>query len=103
MGTIKQYRPGYFTGYENEIKEFNSLEELLELDFVVNFRKTPNISIDPKFHQYSISKNSSGSSEFPYVLMAEFRNGTEWWVVGYISETEIIKELPVWNPKEKQS
>ena len=41
MPTIKQYRPGFFTGFENELKEFNSLDELFSLDFVDNFRRLP--------------------------------------------------------------
>lgn len=100
MPQIKQYRPAFFTGFENEVKEFNSLEELLAVD---NFKKLPaNISsnkeLDPRFHQFSIS---TLSGEFPHILMAEYEGGKVWWVVGYINENEIVKQLPSWAAKEK--
>jgi hypothetical protein len=101
MPTIKQYRPGFFTGFENELKEFNSLDELFSLDFVDNFKKFPNKELDPKFHRFSISKMTNTQHEYPYVLMAEFKDGTEWWVVGYISENEITNQLPVWEAKKE--
>lgn len=98
MPTIKQYRPGFFTGFENSVNEFNSLEELFAIDFVDNFKKLPssissNKDLNPHFHQFSIS------SDFPHILMAEYKGGTEWWVVGYINETEIVKQLPAWTGK----
>jgi hypothetical protein len=56
MAQIRQYRPAYFSGFENETKAFTSLRELL-------------------------------------------KNGYSWWVVGFVDENEIIKELPVWTAK----
>jgi hypothetical protein len=105
MPTIKQYRPGFFTGFENEVKEFNSLEELLNLDFVKNFKNTLDDKPNPHFHQFSISNHAGKrgyEDEYTNILMAEFKDGSEWWVVGYISETEIVNQLPVWEPKEKK-
>jgi len=103
MPIIKQYRPGFFTGFENAEKEFNSLEELLALDFVDNFKKLPantNRELDPHFHQFSISSMSDKLNvDFPNVLLAEYDGGKTWWVVGYINETEIVKQLPVWVAK----
>lgn len=37
MYKIKQYRPNYFSGFENVIVEFNTIEEFLNIDFVTNF------------------------------------------------------------------
>lgn len=34
---IKQYRPNFFSGFENEIVEFKTLEEFLNIEFVNNF------------------------------------------------------------------
>ena len=34
--------------------------------------------------------------EYPLVLMAEYNAGKTWWVVGYVSENEITKQLPIW-------
>ncbi len=96
MPTIRQYRPAYVTGFENETKEFSSLEELLSIEFVDNFRKLPNGQTNPRFHQFSISEIHG---EFGYVLMAEYSNGFEWWVVGYINDNDGIKDMPSWTPK----
>ena len=112
MATIRQHRPAYFTGYENQTVEFNSLEELLKIEFVDNFKKTFNkplpviegVSVSPHlmdygqdndgFHQFSISE-SNGKK-----LMAEYRKGKEWWVVGYITDEKgITNTLPKWEPK----
>lgn len=90
---IKQYRPGYFTGYENKVENFNSLNELLAIDFVDNFKNTPELS---SFHQFSISEPSDDTM----ILMAEYEEGKIWWVVGYLSDAkEIVKDLPAWVPK----
>ena len=105
MPKIKQYRPGYFTGFENETKDFNSLEELFAIDFIDNFKKLPNNQVNPDFHQFSISfPPAEIGMKFPYILMAEYKNGTEWWVVGYITENNLMGSLPRWSPKkEKQN
>ena len=93
MGTIRQYRPNYFTGFKNETRTFGSLKELLSIDWVDNFRKLPNGQIDPNFHQYSINKYSNHKG-YEYILLAEYENGYKWWVIGFVDENEIIKELP---------
>lgn len=37
MFKIQQYRPNYFSGFEDIIAEFNTIEEFLNIDFVKNF------------------------------------------------------------------
>ena len=37
MNKIYQYRPAYFSGFEQEIASFNTLKELLSIPFVKNF------------------------------------------------------------------
>lgn len=96
MPTIRQY-----SGFEIKTNAFSSLSELLNVEWVDNFRKLPNGQIDPNFHQYSINKYSDHFG-YQYVLMAEYKNGYSWYVVGYIDESEIIKELPVWQAKYKK-
>ena len=81
---IKQYRPAFFTGYENETVEFTSTEELLEIGFVKNFSRNDN------FYRYSLSDNA---------LMAEYEDGRKWWVVGYIGYPSKVS-LPKWEPIE---
>lgn len=98
MATIKQHRPAYFSGFDNEEKSFSSLEELLNIEFVNSFKLLPNGELNPDFHQYSISKEQSHIPN-GCILMAEYKKGLEWWVIGYINDNEIIKELPIWKPK----
>lgn len=98
MAQIIQYRPNFFTGFHNETKTFNSLEELFNIQWVDNFRKLTNEQIDPTFYQYSIIKHI-GKKGYVYTLMAEYNKGLNWYVVGIIDDGEIIKELPVWIPK----
>lgn len=99
MATIKQYRPAFVSGFENQTVKFNSLEELFNIEFVDNFKfhifetKINN----PDFHRFSISIQNGHK-----ILMAEYKQGTEWWVVGFIEGgDDIIKELPKWVAKEK--
>ena len=115
MGSNTQHRPAYYTGYENKTVEFNSLEELLKIEFVDNFKKAynkpfpENISAgmvdlmdygqdNAGFYRFSISKRFNGET----ILMAEYKQGKEWWVVGYITNDEkgITNSLPVWEAKK---
>jgi hypothetical protein len=98
MAQIIQYRPAYFSGFETKTKAFSSLKELLNIEWVDTFRKLPNGQINPNFHQYSVSKHSNHKG-YEYVLMAEYNNGYDWYMIGYLDENDIIKELPAWEPK----
>lgn len=77
---IRQHRPAFFEGFENETVPFDSLEELVKIPWITNFLKSPN------FHQFSASDN---------MLMAEYRGGREWWVVGFLKNP--VDGLPKWN------
>lgn len=99
MGQIIQYRPAYVTGFENQTRTFGSLNELLNIDWVDRFRKLPNGQIDPSFHKYSISKHSDYKG-YEYTLMAEYKDGKEWWVIGYLDESPTLHELPKWVPNK---
>lgn len=81
MNQIRQYRPSYFEGFGNEVADFSTAEELLEIPFVKNFKK------NGEFYQFSLSDSH---------LMAEYRNGREWWVVGIVSDASKVL-LPKWN------
>ena len=81
MSSIKQYIPNYVDGIDPETVKFFSTEELLKIPFVESWSKYP------EFFQYSLSEN---------LLMAEFKDGKEWWVVGYIYG-DIIINLPKWK------
>ena len=85
MPVIRQHRPAFFEGWENEVVNFNTVEELLAIPFVKNFSDQPN------FDKYSISKSDMGD-----MLMAEYDGGLIWWVVGHLKEAEDL-QIPVWN------
>jgi len=80
MNAIKQHIPDFCEGFEKALVEFNTLEELLAIDFVKKF------STFPKFHQFSMNDGH---------MIAEYRGGREWWVVGRIREP--VEGLPAWN------
>lgn len=80
---IRQYRPSYFEGFENETCEFSNLEELLSIPWVKNFQSE-------YFHRFSYSQNK---------LMAEYHEGKEWWVAGMLEG--IPEGLPKWEPVKK--
>lgn len=69
MNEIQQHRPAFFEGFENENVPFDTLEELLKISWVANFAKSL------AFHRFSVSDNH---------LMAEYHDGREWWVVGFL-------------------
>lgn len=92
MSKIRQYRPNFVTGYDNADVEFNTLEELLNIDFVKNF------SAHDTFLRYSISKDDYKDED---TLMAEYEGGYEWYVVGFIA-TDKELDLPIWKEKYKE-
>jgi hypothetical protein len=93
MPKITQHYPNFCEGFKAKTKSFESLEELLSIKWVDKFSQRPN------FHQFSISKYSDVKGK-EYILMAEYDNGNSWFVVGYLDDSKIIEDLPVWEPKE---
>jgi len=82
MNRIIQHRPAYFSGFENEEHEFETISELLNIDFVKNF------SDSKDFYKYSFEPDR-------LYLVAEYKEGKEWWVVGRLDKPV---ELPAWEP-----
>ena len=82
---VTQHRPAFFEGFENEVIEVNTKEELLNIKFIKNFSEQPN------FYRYSITDNC---------LMAEFENGKKWWVVAHLEDFDSL-DLPKWQPPEE--
>ncbi len=87
---IKQHRPAYFTGFETLEVEFDSLDSLLDIDWVKNFKKCWE---SDTFYRFSICREDN----YKHKLMAELNSGKKWWVVGFIEAD--IPELPTWSPK----
>ena len=82
-----EYVPGFVDNGE-DLKEvtFKTTKELLKIPFVKRWSK------DKEFYRFSISDEN---------LMAEFKNGKEWWVIGNIERPEEV-DLPQWkSPKGK--
>lgn len=85
-----QHYPSCFTVEDTDYfsLNFNTQQELLECEFVSRFRQIVG------FYRYSISRKAQYS---PHTLMAEYKNGTEWWVAGYLKSLDGIN-LPIWKP-----
>jgi hypothetical protein len=89
MNKIQRYRPACFSGYDEESASFNSLDELMEIEWIASWKEHTD------FYKYSISRNQW--------LMAEFKEGREWWVIGYFHEVynDVQLWFPIWIPKDK--
>ena len=90
-GKIKQYRPAYFSGFENQVNNFNSIDELINIDWIKNFTE------DKDFFRLSISL--AGGFTTKHHLMAEYKNGESWYVVGSIDKDtcKLSDELPIFD------
>jgi hypothetical protein len=92
----RQHRPGFFEGFTNEEGDLPDLDEVLKLEFVNNF------SLSPKFHRFSIGTPTASPQHSGWMttLMAEYREGREWWVVAYLwpEDREELNSLPKWEP-----
>lgn len=93
MNKIKQHIPNWVDGYEPEITEFNTLDELLAIPWVKKWTTIP------EFYRFSASSDQSADRflvpEMTH-LMAELKQGREWWVVGLMKHN--VPELPEWKP-----
>jgi hypothetical protein len=89
MNKIQRYRPACFSGYEDEHASFNSLDELMKIEWIASWKDHTD------FYQFSISREQW--------LMCEVKGGTEWWVIGYFHEVynEVAIWFPKWIPKDK--
>jgi len=68
---LKQYRPAFFEGFENEMVEFSTVQELESIPFVKQHTSLPD------HHCLSLTRDNT--------LMAESHGGDKWFVVGFIS------------------
>ena len=68
MAVIQQHRPSFFTGFTNEKRQYTSLEDLLTIDFVNQFTKSPG------FFRFSVSRLDPTKQ---IILMAEYKEGYE--------------------------
>jgi hypothetical protein len=92
---IRQYRPAFFSGFENYEGEVGSVTELEALEFLQG------IQSDPAFYRFSLHRHYGGA----HMLLAELEHGYKWWVMGFLEGPDLARfaELPEWNPNPKLS
>ncbi len=87
-----QHIPSCVSGVDKKTFEFDTLQELLDNSIVKRWCMHPlnenEVAPEGYFRRYSLSENR---------LMAEFKNGKEWWVIGFIKYPEKL-DLPKWEP-----
>lgn len=83
--------PGIEHDPEYQLKKFDTIEMLLDSPYVKGFSEIPS------FYRYSIDNPKDPNT--PVYLMAEYQDGHEWWVVGYLNKN---LDLPRWEPKHKK-
>ena len=106
---IIQHIPNFVDtrGVKIEEAEFSTVEELMEVPFVKRWAQ--NLGFNLKFYRFSLSKpkgylmgGTTQIGELPKCmrqnLMAEFEDGTRWYVVGYIDDPK-WDGLPEWKDK----
>tara|TARA_Y100000310_G_C20700285_1_gene829072 strand:- start:4297 stop:4614 length:318 start_codon:yes stop_codon:yes gene_type:complete len=86
---ITQHRPAYFTGYENEVSKFGSLNDLLEIPWIKRIEENPELN----FYRWSQTDN---------LLIAEFNKGKTWFVIGRHMEETYKLRLPKWKPPKEE-
>jgi len=87
MYKIIEHKPVYSSCSEVEIAEFQSTEELMEIDFVKGYSRHPD------FSRYSIKRDS----QIRTPLLAEYQNG-KWMVVGFLVGDVHSIQLDDWKP-----
>jgi hypothetical protein len=87
--TLRQHIPDYFEGAEPQEISGDTLDSLLQPDWVQRWARYP------EFFRFSISKAGRGDQP---LLMAELQHGKLWWVVGYLDGDP--GGLPEWKPPE---
>ena len=91
---ITQRIPNFVDGGIPKKSEFETVEELLNLDWVKRYRDDPIIKELP-FYQYSKSEDTSKP-----LLMIEYKDETDhkWCVVGYLRDDV---DLPIIDMERK--
>jgi len=93
---VEQHIPASFSGFNRAKEEFNTIDELLNIDWIKKFAERDD------FYRFSLARDKNSNSDKPqHVLMVEYKKGLEWWVIAYIRDKDIsgIKDLPEWEAK----
>lgn len=89
MNKITPHIPNFVDIERPDPISFNTTIELLELDFVQDFKEKWG---EHTFYRFSLDNKA---------LVAEYDNGEWWWCVGHLKSTEGI-DLPVVSYKKKK-
>lgn len=81
---LKEYRPAFFDGYENQSHEFLTLDELYRLNWVKSWIELPGFKKFFICHPWDISEDKS-------MMFAKFENGEQWGVGSIYPKSEAIK------------
>jgi hypothetical protein len=91
MATIRQHIPNFVSGIDPVSVDFETIDDLMNIDFVKQWKRN-------EFFQFSIAPSGNG-----YHLMCELKNGTKWYVVGYLTGVGEDKfNLPLWKAKREK-
>ena len=96
--TLTQYRPNYFSGFEQQTHGFDTAEELLQAPWLKSFAESGK---DREFYQFSLSPHTKNQT----LLMAEYNEGRVWWVAAMINDFPDVKFhsfLPEWVPHKDE-
>lgn len=85
QNSIKQHIPGFVDGVEPTTTDFTTTEELLQIPFVKNFTTLPTFC---------------GFAKDAVRLVAVYKDGKEWCVVGYLKLSALVN-LPTWEAGKK--
>lgn len=78
---FRQHMPG-FCDFDPWEDDFESLDALLQDDRIARLAQMP------EFSEFKRSES---------LLMAVFKGGAEWWVLGYVTPAEALAPLPEWR------
>jgi hypothetical protein len=84
MNTFKQHIPGFVSGVDPEIADFNTMDDLINIGCVKRFME------NPRFLRLSVADEGK-------ILMAEYDSDPLFWCLGYF--TTPVTELPKWENK----
>jgi len=71
---VRQYRPNYFSGFENEVVRDVPWDKILEVPWMENFRHEG-------FDRFTVEKYGT-----EWIIQAHYRDGAHW-VAGFAIET----------------
>ena len=85
MNKIVQYVPSFFEGFESKERHFETIQDLLDIDFVKIYSINTNGEPDYYFYRYALFDN---------YLIAEINDGRQYHIIGEIDDISNLNLLP---------